>query len=390
MNLNNQYRSRLFAKIFSLIQTSLASTIYSLKKDEIGYKESLKLLNDSVDGIPSIIMNESYFVYFFYNERCDNRIDEIEDYFEKVTSHRKHVINAGLSLIKKPWFPTELRYEFISNLAIHDVSKFSTNEYFAYMDHDFTSGELSPEFELAWNHHKHNNKHHPEYWMSVSKSGNVHALDMPDVYILEMIADWIGAGKSYGSSLAEWAPKNVKRFLFSRTTAIKVRKYLFEASRMEGIKLDCDVFIRENGTYGVRLGGRIEESDLIIPPHGLNYIGLPDVKSLKSSVTIHGENTVKVFFDTQRSYYKNFDNNITIQFLPRSSVLNSESYCLVFLKEGKPVGFAAMSHDKLPEEAIRNFNSIFDRYQLKEELKYLGGSMEEVARYNGYSLEKYF
>ena len=59
-----------------------------------------------------------------------------------------------------------------------------------------------------------NNPHHPEYWLNPNRSGELEPLPMPNIYTLEMIADWIGAGKTYGSTLEEWLPKNINKFKF--------------------------------------------------------------------------------------------------------------------------------------------------------------------------------
>ncbi len=44
-------------------------------------------------------------------------------------------------------------------------------------------------FNLAWLHHQHNNKHHWQYWIQIKKNSVV-AYEMPEKYALEMIADW--------------------------------------------------------------------------------------------------------------------------------------------------------------------------------------------------------
>jgi len=46
--------------------------------------------------------------------------------------------------------------------------------------------------------------------------------DMPYKYVLEMVADWIGAGEIYGSSLDEWLPKNRGTFNFSLETSVRL------------------------------------------------------------------------------------------------------------------------------------------------------------------------
>ena len=47
-------------------------------------------------------------------------------------------------------------------------------------------------------HHKAHNKHHWEYWTDFGEHGEVIANKIPSVYVIEMVCDWIGAGKVYG------------------------------------------------------------------------------------------------------------------------------------------------------------------------------------------------
>ena len=49
----------------------------------------------------------------------------------------------------------------------------------------------------AWMHHKGCNPHHWEYWIDYDENGNIIANKMPYNYVVEMVCDWIGAGKAY-------------------------------------------------------------------------------------------------------------------------------------------------------------------------------------------------
>jgi hypothetical protein len=69
----------------------------------------------------------------------------------------------------------------------------------------FSRGELQEyfygdkdedKFNQAWLHHIHNNEHHWQYWVLImddgdtGEKGKVVALEMPKVYVWEMVADW--------------------------------------------------------------------------------------------------------------------------------------------------------------------------------------------------------
>jgi hypothetical protein len=140
-------------------------------------------------------------------------------YFEEtVVPHKIAVYDAGLQLARQEWFMDVCtqKDEFLRNLVRHDLSKFSANEAFGYAMHNFKQPHpiTKEAFELAWHHHKMNNPHHPEYWLNPNRSGTLEILKMPPIYVLEMIADWIGAGKTYGSTLEKWIPGNIHLFTF--------------------------------------------------------------------------------------------------------------------------------------------------------------------------------
>ena len=49
---------------------------------------------------------------------------------------------------------------------------------------------------MAWQHHKGHNDHHYEYWVDNLDSGGT-PIEMPINCVLEMVADWMAAGKAY-------------------------------------------------------------------------------------------------------------------------------------------------------------------------------------------------
>jgi len=109
---------------------------------------------------------------------------------------------------------------------IHDMSKFSRREWTPYV-HQFynrdgskrvgirdKSGAYDPaaqpiEFQRAWLSHQ-RNKHHWQAWMSLGDGGKITALPIPEIYLREMIADWMGAGlaQSGKATPIDWYRKN--------------------------------------------------------------------------------------------------------------------------------------------------------------------------------------
>ena len=163
-----------------------------------------------------------------FNKKGNIKIEkDAIDYFKKIVEHKIAVFEAGIELLKHYPSTTELATVFLDNLAIHDMSKFSWEEFDGYLNWDFKtwSGEVEG-YEAAWVNHKRVNPHHPEYWFTVNRSGVSKVLAMPEVYVMEMVADWIGAGKTYGSGLDVWLPANLHTFVFHQDTAIILQKIL--------------------------------------------------------------------------------------------------------------------------------------------------------------------
>ena len=85
---------------------------------------------------------------------------------------------------------------------MHDWSKFSPIEFFESVK--YFEGKVSPivrckqanGYSLAWQHHKGMNPHHYEYWVDNLDNGGV-AIKIPYKYIVELICDYLAAGRTY-------------------------------------------------------------------------------------------------------------------------------------------------------------------------------------------------
>ena len=84
----------------------------------------------------------------------------------------------------------------------HDISKYNPIEFFEYAK--YYNGEMSPVDKCkqingyceSWQHHKGHNSHHWEYWIDY-QNGKLIPTKIPYKDLLELICDWIGAGKVY-------------------------------------------------------------------------------------------------------------------------------------------------------------------------------------------------
>lgn len=85
----------------------------------------------------------------------------------------------------------------------HDLSKFLPREFVPYVNY-YYDGQDKEAFDRAWECHKTRNKHHWQYWLLPDGSPR----EMAYPYNVEMVCDWVGAGKARGHP----SPKNDQYF----------------------------------------------------------------------------------------------------------------------------------------------------------------------------------
>ena len=88
---------------------------------------------------------------------------------------------------------------------MHDLSKYSPTEFF--MGVKYYQGNRSPNsaeredkgYSSAWLHHKGRNRHHIEYWTDyvIGPEKKIVPVEMPKVFMAEMICDRIAASRVY-------------------------------------------------------------------------------------------------------------------------------------------------------------------------------------------------
>lgn len=112
----------------------------------------------------------------------------------KTISHHK-------KLVMEHCFKVGLYYQGIT----HDLSKYMPAEFLAGAR--YYQGDRSPNdaerkakgYSAAWLHHKGRNKHHLEYWIDYSATGDhmLTGIRMPEKYVVEMFCDRMAASKTY-------------------------------------------------------------------------------------------------------------------------------------------------------------------------------------------------
>ena len=119
-------------------------------------------------------------------------------YFVYVCRHKWFVF-CGCMLLRVP----------LHQAIIHDWVKFLPIEWFPYVRQFYNadgskrsvrdaSGSYDPNkqanaFKRAWLHHQ-REPHHWQSWISIGDGGKLSPLPIPQRFVLEMVADWYGAG----------------------------------------------------------------------------------------------------------------------------------------------------------------------------------------------------
>ena len=97
-----------------------------------------------------------------------------------------------------------IRCGFIWRGLMHDNSKFSPIEFFSGAKYyQGTGSPINAEkkalgYSRGWQHHKGRNPHHWEYWIDNVGTRANDPIKMPFKYVIEMLCDYIGAGKEIG------------------------------------------------------------------------------------------------------------------------------------------------------------------------------------------------
>jgi hypothetical protein len=130
-------------------------------------------------------------------------------HFCTITRHKRYVMIACF------------RCGLYKQGLLHDLSKYGATEFWSSARYfQGTGSPIDKEkaecgYSLAWQNHKGKNRHHWHYWTDFT-NGRCEVLLMPPRYVIEMVCDWVGAGKAYNrvqwtiDTLKAWYAKNAK------------------------------------------------------------------------------------------------------------------------------------------------------------------------------------
>jgi len=94
-------------------------------------------------------------------------------------------------------------------------------------------------FNRAWNHHLKWNKHHWQYWVLILDDGGSICLPIPEKYIREMVADWLGASRAIAEGEGiEWTPNRLTDWYNQRRATMKLE---------HTTRIRVETLLQENG-----------------------------------------------------------------------------------------------------------------------------------------------
>lgn len=145
-----------------------------------------------------------------------NRVNKCREYLNYIEDHYYRVQESWFMLQEKC---EDIKFIYDDNIfnwidtdvKNHDLSKLSHEEFMPYRQNFFATAEECPihpaVFTIAWEHHKTNNPHHWENWVSKYKDRS----EIAEVNCVHMIIDWMAMGLKFNDTAQEYYEKNKDR-----------------------------------------------------------------------------------------------------------------------------------------------------------------------------------
>lgn len=111
------------------------------------------------------------------------------------------------------------------NIREHDKTKFYDEEFKGYRQWFYPEKDEAKDrqvFDKAWFLHLRRSPHHPEFWTYVDDNKVPVILDMPTIYIAEMLLDWAAMGIKFGDTAYEYYQKVRNKKPFNDNTKEKI------------------------------------------------------------------------------------------------------------------------------------------------------------------------
>lgn len=119
----------------------------------------------------------------------------------------------------------------------HDESKLSADEYNAYDAYFYGTNKsfsVIQEYDKAWLLHIHRNPHHWQYWVLIGDDDGTKPLEIPYIYIIEMICDWwsFSWNKKSLFEIFDWYEDHKNTMIMNSKTKIIVESILFRMKQI--------------------------------------------------------------------------------------------------------------------------------------------------------------
>lgn len=146
-----------------------------------------------------------------YNQK-EEYMNYIRDHKMRVNACYRENLDIFYSIFPDVYKNPDIVIKLLINLDNHDNSKTSLEEFKPYADKFFPiKGEninnMDQEFNRAWLHHIHHNPHHPEHWILYDRM-HTDILDMTDIFIIEMICNWLAICDEKEINIINWWDSN--------------------------------------------------------------------------------------------------------------------------------------------------------------------------------------
>ena len=139
-----------------------------------------------------------------------------KEYTSYITEHVNNVQKAADWLYSHGIIPEHI------SLGLHDVSKYTPEEYEAYDNYFYgkRTEQVKKDFDYAWLHHIHANPHHWQHWVLVNDEDGTYGLEIPERHVYEMIADWWSFSHKTGNlrEIFSWYDSHKKKMILHEKT----------------------------------------------------------------------------------------------------------------------------------------------------------------------------
>lgn len=144
-----------------------------------------------------------------------DKIRKTREYLDYLEEHYNNVQKAWALLQEKC---KDMRFVYDdwcwgvidADVKRHDESKLSQEEFVPYRINFFPgvdeihTKKAKEAFKLAWDHHKKENNHHWETWVSLTNQTGSLSSMYGDVYVALNVIDWVAMGMKMGDTAKEY------------------------------------------------------------------------------------------------------------------------------------------------------------------------------------------